>query len=251
MSSDFVVMKLLSLQLYCVGRCMPVMTINDSQLSTPSQCVRRMAMQHQYPGMAAPAQSSNPMSTVTSSQGYRQPMLQNGSPYTGSSSAMLGHPQNTAMSGRHPYVHSTPPAASAAVPQAPAVPGVHAGQQVSSFQQQQQQQYTHQLQQRYFASQQQQGSGTMQYYQPQQAAVPPYLSNCSSGLGLANGVQPLKGSRLGAAAQAEASQAMRWIPTGVAPPTDKLASVQQLNPIPGARPDDSLQPMLGQYSFPY
>ena len=206
-------------------------------------------MQHQYPGVAAPAQSSNPMSTVMSSQGYRQPMLQNGSQYTGSSSAMLGHPQNTIMSGRQIYSHSTPPAASAAMPQAPAPPGVHAGQQVSSFLQQQQ--YTHQLQQRYFANQQQQGPGAMQYYQPQQAAVPPYLSAGSSGPGLANGVQPLKGSRLGAGAQAEASQAMRWIPTGVAPPTDKLASVQQLNPLPGARPDDSLQPMLGQYSFPY
>ena len=188
------------------------------------------------------------MSTVTSSQGYRQPMLQNGSPCTASSSAMLGHPQNLATSARQPYVPSAPPAASAAMPQAPAVPRAHAGQQVSSYQQQQ---YAHQLRQRYVANQQQQGSAAMQYYQPQQAAMPSYLSTGSSGLGLANGVQPLKGSRLGAGAQAEASQAMRWIPTGVAPPTDKLASVQQLNAIPGARPDDSLQPMLGQYRFPY
>ena len=204
-------------------------------------------MQQPYSGMPVPAQGSNPMATVTSSQSYRQPGQQPG-PY-GSSPAVTGHPHSAAVSGPQ-YAQTVPPMSRARVSQGQAgqVP-VHAGQPAVSFEQQQ---YAAAQPQRYLVSQQQQQIASPQHFQ-RQAAQPMYLADGHAGVGLPNGINPLKGSRLGALPPPEPNAAMRWIPTSlVAPPTDKLASVQQLNAIPGARPEDAAQPLLGgQYNFQY
>lgn len=202
-------------------------------------------MQHPYSGAPVPAQSSNPMATVTSSHGYRQRSPQAGT-YS-SPSAMPAYPQTPALSAPH-YMPSALPAARMPVSQALPAPAAQIGQPAGSYAQQQQQ-YASQAQ-RYFVNPQlQQQQGGMQYYPQQPGGLPSYLGNGSGAPGLANVVNPLKGSRLGNASQPEPSQTMRWIPTSITPPTDKLASVQQLNPIPSARPEDSAQPLMGQYSF--
>jgi len=209
-------------------------------------------MQHPYSGVPISAQS-NPMSTVTSSQSYRQPGPQ-----------QLGHPQNTPVSSTQ-YVQSGSSAMRASATKGQTGPVVaHAGQSGVSFGQQAGQPTAHAQQpavsfgqqqaisqpQRFFMNQQQPSGAAPQYYQ-HHSGLPAYLSNGNGTSRLANGVNPLKGSRLGNLPQPDPSQAMRWIPTSITPPTDKLASVQQLNPIPGARPEDSVQPLMGQYNFQY
>ena len=103
----------------------------------------------------------------------------------------------------------------------------------------------------YYFTSQQQHSGAMQQYYQAQNSLPAYHSAQNGVLGLPNGVNPLKSSRLGSLPQPEPSQSMRWIPTSITPPTDKLASMQQLNPMPGARPEDSAQQLMGNYKFKY
>ena len=211
-------------------------------------------MQQAYSGMPVPAQGSNPMATVTSSQSYRQLGQQPG-PY-GSSPAVTSHPHSAAVSGPQ-HAQTVPPMSRARVSQGQAgqVPA-HAVQPMDSFGQPAvsfgQQQYAAVQPQRYLMSQQQQHIASPQHFQ-RQAAQPIYLADGHAGLGLPKGINPLKGSRLGALPPPEPNPAMRWIPTSlVAPPTDKLASVQQLNAIPGARPEDAAQPLLGgQYNFQY
>jgi hypothetical protein len=80
-----------------------------------------------------------------------------------------------------------------------------------------------------------------------------FLTDGQAGLRLPNSINPLKGSHLGALPPPEPNAPMRWVPTSlVAPPTDKLASVQQLNTIPGARSEDAAQPLPGSlYNFQY
>ena len=205
-------------------------------------------MQQPYSGMPVPAQGSNPMATVTSSQSYRQPGQQPG-PY-GSSPAVTGHPHSAAVSGPQ-HAQTVPPMSRAQVSQGQAgqVPA-HARQPAVSFGQQQ---YAAAQPQRYLMSQQQQQQSASPQHFQRQAAQPNYLADGHAGLGLPNGINPLKGSRLGALAPPEPNSAMRWIPTSlVAPPTDKLASVQQLSAIPGARAEDAAHPLLGgQYNFQY
>ena len=99
-------------------------------------------------------------------------------------------------------------------------------------------------------SQQQHPGAARQFYQ-NQGGLPAYLGSQNGVLGPPNGVNPLKGSRLGNLPQHEPSQAMRWIPTSITPPTDKLASMQQLNPMPRARPEDPTQPLMEQFKFQY
>ena len=199
------------------------------------------------------------MSAVTSSQSYRHAASAQLGPF-GSPSAMQGSPVSSS-----PRMQPAAAAPRVSTSQGQAGSGAaHAGQPAASFGQQFRQQAPRagqpvvsfgqqppaSLPQHLFMSQQQQPGATQQYYQAQ-SSFPAYLSTQTGVLGLPNGVNPLKGSRLGSLPQPEPSQTMRWIPTSIAPPTDKLASMQQLNPMPGARPEDPVQPLLGQFKFQY
>ena len=198
---------------------------------------------------------SNPMSAAASSQGYRHASSPQHGPF-GSPTAMLSSPVSTSQ-----YMQSAHAPSRASVSQAQTGTGAgNAGHPGGSFGQQAaqagqpavslgQQQPASQPQ-HYFMAQQQQSGAMQQYYQAQNGH-PAYRSAQNGVLGLPNGVNPLKGSRLGSLPQPEPSQTMRWIPTSITPPTDKLASMQQLNAMPGARPEDSAQPLMGNYKFQY
>lgn len=211
----------------------------------------RSSSQHPYSGVPMSAQS-NPMSAVTSSQSYRHASSPQPGPF-GSPAAMLGSPASSSQSmqiaAAAPRVsvsqgHAGQPAAS--LGQQFRQQGPHAGQPMVTFGQQQPASQPQHL----LMSQQPQSGASQQYHQPH-SGLPAYLSNQNGVLGLPNGVNPLKGSRLGNLPQPGPSQAMRWIPTSITPPTNKLASMQQLNPMPGARPEDPVQPLRGQYKFQY
>ena len=195
------------------------------------------------------------MSAAPSSQGYRHASSPQQGPF-GSPTAMMGSSVSSSQ-----YMQPTHAAPRASVSQAQAGSGAgsaghpavsfgqqaaQAGQPAVSFGQQQPSSQP----QHYYMSQQQQSGAMQQYYQAQNG-LPAYRSAQNGVLGLQNSVNPLKGSRLGSLPQPEPSQTMRWIPTSITPPTDKLASMQQLNPMPGARPEDSAQPLMGNYKFQY
>ena len=199
------------------------------------------------------------MSAVTTSQGYKHSSSPQLGPF-GSPTAMLGSPVSSPQ-----YMQPTAAAPRLSSSQGQTGSGAaHAGHLAVSFGQQFRQLGPHAGQpmvssgqqqpasqpQHLFTTKQQQSGAPQQYYQAQ-SEFPAYLSTQNGVLGLPNGVNPLKGSRLGNLPQPEPSQAMRWIPTSVTPPTDKLASMQQLNPMPGTRPEDPVQPMLGQVKFQY
>ena len=195
------------------------------------------------------------MSAATSSQGYRHASPPQHGPF-GSPTATMGSPVPSSQ-----YMQPAHAALRASVSQAQAGPGAgNAGHPGVSFGQQAAQpgqpvvslggQQPASQPQYYFTSQQQHSGAMQQYYQAQYS-LPAYHSAQNGVLGLPNGVNPLKSSRLGSLPQPEPSQSMRWIPTSITPPTDKLASMQQLNPMPGARPEDSAQQLMGNYKFKY